>query len=85
MYYVYILQSICSQNRYIGFTGNLRLRIQQHNAGECFATAPYRPWKIAFYAAFEIEQTARDFERYLKSGSGFAFARKRFLTAICQP
>jgi len=33
---------------------------------------------VIWYAAFETEEKARAFEKYLKSGSGAAFAKKRF-------
>ena len=40
------------------------------------------PWELVFYAAFQEEVAARKFERYLKSGSGRAFAHKRLLSEI---
>ena len=42
------------------------------------STAPYRPWKLKGYIAFDTKEQALAFERYLKSGSGHAF-RKRHL------
>jgi hypothetical protein len=41
------------------------------------ATADGIPWKITNYFAFERLRKARDFERYLKTGSGRAFASRR--------
>ena len=79
MHYTYILKSKSDGRLYYGSTSNLRARLRQHNAGESFATKPYLPWDLTFYAAFETENLARSFERYLKSSSGSAFARKRFL------
>ena len=78
MYYVYRIQSVSFTERfYIGFTADLRKRIEAHNAGKNTSTAPFRPWRLMFYAAFDEEQRARDFELYLKTGSGHAFANKR--------
>lgn len=37
------------------------------------------PWELVFYAAFETLMQAKDFEQYLKSGSGKAFAYKRLV------
>jgi len=37
------------------------------------------PWKLVFYCAFDNEQKAKDFELYLKSGSGKAFVYKRLV------
>jgi putative endonuclease len=79
MFYVYILKSERNGRLYNGFTSDLKNRLQQHNAGESFATRPYVPWKLVFYLAFQSEDLAKNFERYLKTGSGAAFAKKRFL------
>lgn len=40
--------------------------------------ADNKPWRIKFYAAFDQLELATEFERYLKSGSGHAFAKKHF-------
>ena len=79
MFYTYILRSISHPNqRYIGSTGDLRKRLAEHNAGGTPHTAKYRPWKLETYIAFELEDRARAFEIYLKSGSGHAFAKRHF-------
>ena len=39
-------------------------------------TTKYKPWQIKTAIAFTDEQRAIDFERYLKSASGRAFAKK---------
>jgi predicted GIY-YIG superfamily endonuclease len=76
--YVYILQSVAFPERYyIGVTGDLRSRLQRHNAGEVSHTSKYAPWKIKTYIAFSGEKQAFAFEKYLKSPSGRAFAKKR--------
>ena len=77
MKYVYILESRDSEHFYIGLTDDLRARLARHNAGEVTHTAKYLPWRIKTYIAFSDEARAVAFERYLKSGSGRAFARKR--------
>jgi putative endonuclease len=78
MYYVYLLQSeaVVGQ-RYIGMTSDLKQRLAEHNAGKSRHTSKYLPWKLVTYIAFSDERKAETFERYLKSGSGHAFARKR--------
>jgi len=55
----------------------LRSRLAKHNAGEVSHTSKYRPWQIKTYVAFRDERRAIDFEKYLKSPSGRAFAKKR--------
>ena len=78
MTYVYILRSVRDPARhYVGVTNDLRTRLQKHNAGEVEHTSKYGPWTIKTYLAFEQERRAVEFEKYLKSGSGRAFAKKR--------
>lgn len=79
MYYVYLIQSDESpERRYVGFTTDLRKRMSTHNAGGSKHTRKYRPWTLVSYHAFAKERRAREFEHYLKTGSGKAFANKRF-------
>ncbi|MBV8681586.1 MAG: GIY-YIG nuclease family protein [Caulobacteraceae bacterium] len=78
MYYVYLIQSEGSpEQRYVGFTSDLKKRIKTHNAGGSIHTSKYRPWILISYLAFVDERQAREFEYYLKSGPGRAFANKR--------
>lgn len=79
MFYTYILKSSRSDLFYTGYTKDLRKRIEEHNSGLSFASKPYAPFKLVFYAAFETEKMAKDFELYLKSGSGKAFTNKRLV------
>jgi predicted GIY-YIG superfamily endonuclease len=77
-FYVYILQSAISGGGfYVGFTEDLATRLKKHNAGEVPHTARFRPWRIKTAIAFTEHARAIDFERYLKSSSGRAFAKKR--------
>jgi putative endonuclease len=81
MYYVYILHSSKSGNFYFGYSEDLQNRFKLHNLGKVKSTAPYAPWKLVGYTAFENMQLAKDFERYLKTGSGKAFAYKRLVNS----
>jgi len=79
MFYTYILESASAPGaRYVGHTSNLKKRFAEHNAGKCQNTAKNRPWEIALYIAFQTLPQAQHFERYLKSGSGHAFANRHF-------
>ena len=78
MLYVYILQSIAfPEHFYIGITHDLRDRLRRHNAGGVSHTAKYGPWRLKTYVAFSDHEKATEFEKYLKSASGRAFAKKR--------
>lgn len=79
MFYTYILRSSKSKIFYYGHTADLKKRFRDHNLGLSTATKPHIPWKLVFYAAFETEKQAKDFELYLKTGSGKAFAYKRLV------
>ncbi|MFA6263782.1 MAG: GIY-YIG nuclease family protein [Candidatus Babeliales bacterium] len=80
MYYVYLLKSLKNPTKtYIGFTTNLQQRMKQHNSDapiKTAHTADFRPWKLVTFIGFGDEIKARDFEKYLKVGSGHAFAKR---------
>jgi putative endonuclease len=76
MRYVYILESLDAEHFYVGVTDDLGARLAKHNAGEVPHTSKYGPWRLRTYVAFSDEELAVAFERYLKSGSGRAFAKK---------
>jgi len=79
MKYVYLLQSIpFPDQKYIGITSNVDARLKTHNEGRSPHTSKYKPWNIVTYIVFSNESKAAEFEKYLKSGSGRAFANKRF-------
>ncbi len=78
-HYVYILESTANANHfYTGLTEDLHERLRKHNAGEVAHTAKFKPWRIKTAIAFGDRERAAAFERYLKSGSGRAFAQKHF-------
>ncbi|NDV63399.1 GIY-YIG nuclease family protein [Puniceicoccales bacterium CK1056] len=79
-HYVYILRSIPFPTQtYIGYTNDLNRRLRRHNSGKTFHTGKFCPWKIETAIALTDKHTALAFERYLKSHSGKAFARKRLM------
>ncbi len=78
MTYVYILRSLEHPDRhYVGLTADLRSRLKKHNASEVSHTSKYAPWTVKTYVAFSDDAQAFAFEKYLKSASGRAFAKKR--------
>ena len=79
MFYVYILRSIqWPGRRYVGVTSDLRRRVEEHNAGKCLHTSKFMPWRVETYIAFSDKEKAIAFEKYLKTGAGWAFSLKRF-------
>ena len=79
MYYVYILKSLKDKTRYMGITIDLKRRLQEHNYGSAHYSRQKRPYILAWYCAFANKRKAYDLEKYLKSSSGYAFMKKRFL------
>ena len=77
MKYVYILESEIGGHFYVGVTDDLRARLLRHNAGEVSHTSKYVPWRVKTYVGFSDAASAVAFEKYLKTASGRAFAKKR--------
>lgn len=78
MWYVYIIRSAAfPEQEYTGVTADLKRRMADHNAGKSTHTAKFTPWKLIWYSAFPEKLKALEFEKYLKSHSGRAFAKKR--------
>lgn len=78
MQYVYLLENEQTPpRRYVGLTTNLEQRLDDHNAGKSIHTAKFKPWRLVTFVAFSDRTKAESFERYIKSGSGHAFAKRR--------
>jgi putative endonuclease len=75
VYYTYILQ-LSDKTYYTGFSADLKSRINAHQNGDVSQTRKLRPLKLVYYSAFPSKKLALDFEKYLKSHSGFAFRAK---------
>jgi len=77
--YVYVLRSQSHWSQfYVGLTKDLPERLTTHNSGGSPYTARHRPWELQVSVGFADEHKAQQFERYLKSGSGRAFAARHF-------
>ena len=77
IYYVYLIETLAvPRKRYVGMTTDLKQHLKEHNEGKSSHTSKFRPWKLTTYIAFTDRIKAEAFERYLKSGSGHAFASK---------
>jgi len=75
--FVYILRSDRDPLRhYFGLTKDVDRRLEWHNNAPSGFTVHNRPWSIVVSIEFPTESSARRFERYLKSGSGRASAKR---------
>lgn len=76
---VYLLESVSRPGkRYVGVTTNLEQRLSEHNAGKSIHTSRFKPWKCIVALNFADNAKAEAFEKYLKQGSGHAFAKRHF-------
>lgn len=78
MWNVYILKC-CDGTYYTGCTDNISERLKRHNKGEVLYTSTRLPLELVTYIVFTDKYKAYNFEKYLKSGSGKAFAFKRLV------
>ena len=79
MRFVYVLQSMRDPAKhYVGRTSDVAQRLATHNTGGSVHTAFNRPWQLNVVIQFRTEALAINFEKYLKSGSGRAFAKTHF-------
>ena len=78
MHYAYILQ-LKDKTYYHGSAKDLKDRLKDHKHGLVSSTKNLNPVKLVFYAAFLSKSKALQFEKYLKTHSGFAFRNKRLL------
>jgi predicted GIY-YIG superfamily endonuclease len=75
---VYILKLV-NNTYYVGQTADLKRRLKDHKGGNTSHTRKFRPVDLVYYCAFKDKKRALAFEKYLKSGSGKAFKKKRLV------
>jgi putative endonuclease len=77
--FVYVLRNTDQPRHfYVGLSSDVNARLAHHNSGRCPHTMSRRPWRVHVVIEFSDEPRAVRFERYLKSGSGRAFAKRHF-------
>ena len=69
-YYVYVLRNLVKNYIYIGYSENLRKRLESHNRGENKSTKPYIPLELIHYEAYKNMTDAKRREMYLKTNRG---------------
>jgi predicted GIY-YIG superfamily endonuclease len=79
MHFVYILKCF-DKSYYVGLTSNLKPRMIYHNKGLSFSTSYRLPVRLKWFCAFPNKHQAALFEKYLKTGSGNAFFKKRLVS-----
>lgn len=74
MFHVYVLRSQRDRGLYIGYSGDLKLRLRQHEDGNAKATAGRRPLKLVYYEAYLAKEDAKGRERFLIDKCGRAWS-----------
>ena len=69
-YYVYVIQSKIDNDLYIGYTADLKRRLNDHNQGKNISTRKNRPWELIHYEAYKNIIDVKRRERYLKTSQG---------------
>jgi putative endonuclease len=75
---IHVLRSISDPSRYYtGVASDVDKRLGFHNAGLSAHTSDAVPWQLIVSISFANSRRAIEFEKYLKSGSGRAFAKRQ--------
>lgn len=82
MYYVYILLSLKDNNFYVGFSSDLKRRLNEHKNGKVKSTKNRLPFKLLCYEVYAFKQEAEKREKYLKSSDGRKDLRKRLVISL---
>jgi len=69
-YYVYVLRSLKTNYRYIGYTNNLKRRFKEHEKGLTKSIRFQRPFKPVRIEEYNTRLEAIRRERWLKTGAG---------------
>ena len=78
-FYVYILQSQKDKELYIGYTNNLKKRLEEHNKGLSFSTKIRTPLKLIYFEGCLNQDDAKRREHYLKTTQGRRFLGLRLI------
>jgi len=75
--YVYVLRSVKDNQFYVGLTGDLPARLQQHNNGQVTSTKKRTPFELVYWEGCLNESDAAQREQYLKSAWGKRYIKSR--------
>ena len=76
-YYVYVLKSVSTGRSYIGHSGNLINRVEEHNSGKSLATHGRGPWELVYHEIFKSRSDAMKREKYFKTQIGRLNLKKK--------
>jgi putative endonuclease len=76
-YYVYVLRSLEDHNFYVGFTKNLKGRLEAHAKGQVPSTKRRLPMDLVYWEGCLSQADATQREKYLKSAWGKRYIKNR--------
>ena len=76
-FWIYVLESLKDKKRYVGYTTNLKKRIEEHNKALTFSTKSRLPMKLLYCEGGTNQEDAKRREEYLKTTRGRRFLAKR--------
>jgi putative endonuclease len=79
MIYLYVIRSLVNKNLYVGICKDIARRLKEHNQGKNRYTKGLRPWELVHSEEFANWQTARDKEKYYKSGVGKEYLKEKLV------
>jgi len=82
MYYVYVLISHSDSQFYVGFTNDLKMRLNSHAKGNVESTRNRKPLELVYYEACLERNDALRREKYLKTTWGKRYLRNRIKSYV---
>ena len=79
----YVLQSEFDKNFYVGYTTNLKKRLDEHNSGKVKSTKDRSPLRVVYYEVCYNQADALHREKYLKSSYGKRYIKNRLKNYLC--
>ncbi len=76
-YYVFVLQSYKDNNFYVGYTVNLKQKLEEHNSGKLFSTKSRKPMKLVYYGFCLNQIDTKEREKYLKIAWGKRYIKNK--------
>jgi len=78
MFCVYVLENLDDKSWYIGYSADLKRRVERHNNGTgARTTKRRRNWSLIYYEGYKNKEDALGRERFLKSGSGRRYLKRQ--------
>ena len=72
-FYAYVLESKIDGKRYIGYTSNIKRRLEEHKNNKTFSTKYRLPFSLIYFEGCLFSQDAKRREKYFKTHQGRKF------------